>query len=50
MPNVCSLVSYVAYTHLYMQASPSSDPTEDPRTRTYGVEFNKGHLQRTGGN
>lgn len=44
----CSLASYVAYTHLYMQRS--SGLTEDLRTRTYGVEFNKGHLQRTGSN
>lgn len=46
----CSLASYVAYTHLYMQVSPASGSTEDLRTRTYGVGFNIGHLQRTGGN
>lgn len=45
----CSLASYVAYIHLYMQVSPASGSTEDLRTRTYRVEFNKGHLQRTGG-
>lgn len=46
----CSLASYVAYTHLHMQDSPASGSTEDLRTRTYGVGFNIGHLQRTGGN